>query len=140
MKYDLEERLLEFASRIVKMCEAMPTSVAGRHVSGQVLRSGTAPMAHHGEAQAAESRKDFIHKLRLGLKELKETYRWLRLIHRVPLVSSSHLVEPLIKECQELTLIFASSINTALSKDSRLREESATYQISLPPTVSDDEE
>ena len=84
-KYDLEDRLLEFAARIIKIAEQLPNSKAGNHVSGQLLKSGTSPYPNHGEAQAAESPKDFIHKLRICLKELRETQRWLKLIQRVPL-------------------------------------------------------
>lgn len=111
--YDLEERLLEFAARIIRTTESFAGSVAGTHVSKQVLRSGTAPMAHHGEAQAAESRKDFIHKMKLALKELKETFRWLRLTHRVPLIEKPPLPLPLIQETDELIRIFAKNVATA---------------------------
>jgi four helix bundle protein len=112
-KYDLEERLLEFAARIVRFAEALHDSRAGRHVSNQVLRSGTAPMAHHGEAQAAESRNDFIHKMKIALKELRETIRWIKLAQRVPLVDKAELVDSLREENDELIRIFAASINTA---------------------------
>src|SRR5215831_13246092 len=80
--YDLEERLLQFASTIIDLSEKLPTSRVGNHVAGQILRSGTSPFPNHGEAEAAESRDDFIHKLRVCLKELRETRRWARLIHR----------------------------------------------------------
>lgn len=69
-KYDLEERLLEFSVRIIKIVEQLPNSKTGNHVAGQLLKSGTSPYPNHGEAQAAESPKDFIHKLRISLKEL----------------------------------------------------------------------
>lgn len=81
-KYDLEERLLEFASAIIDLSEKLPTSRAGNHVAGQILRSGTSPYPNHGEAESAESRDDFVHKLKVCLKELRETRRWARLIHR----------------------------------------------------------
>ncbi len=113
--YDLEERLLEFAARIIRATESVADSTAGTHVSRQVLRSGTAPMAHHGKAQAAESRKDFIPKMKLALKELKETFRWLSLAHRVPLIEKPPLLQPLIQETDELIRIFAKSIQTAES-------------------------
>jgi len=116
MKYDLEERLLEFAARIVRFTEALSNSRAGRHVSNQVLRSGTAPMAHHGEAQAAESRNDFIHKMKIALKELRETIRWIKLAQRVPLVDKPELVDSLREENDELIRIFVASINTAEKK------------------------
>jgi four helix bundle protein len=70
--YDLEERLLEYSVRIIKIVEQLPNTRAGNHVAGQLLRSGTSPYPNHGEAQAAESPKDFIHKLRISLKELRE--------------------------------------------------------------------
>ena len=112
-QYDLEERLLECAARIVRLAEALPTTAAGNHISRQVLRSGTAPMAQHGEAQSGESRRDFVHKMSIGLKELRETLRWLRLVQRVPLIEKSGLLEPLIIETDELIRIFVSSIRTA---------------------------
>src|SRR5207249_3887838 len=84
-KYDLEERLLDFAARIIRLVESLPKTRAGNHIAGQLLRSGTAPLPNHGEAEAAESRQDFVHKLRICLKELRETKRWLRLVQRVPL-------------------------------------------------------
>ncbi len=112
-QYDLEERLLEYAARIIRLAEALPRSPAGRHVAGQLLRSGTAPMAHHGEAQSAESRKDFIHKMKIALKELRETQRWLKLIQRVPLLDRTELLNPLLTETDEVIRIFVSSIKTA---------------------------
>jgi len=77
-------------------------------------------MAQHGEAQSGESRKDFVHKMSIGLKELRETLRWLRLVHRVPLIEKSGLLEPLLVETDELIRIFVSSIKTA--KDNMLQE------------------
>jgi four helix bundle protein len=84
--YDLEERLLEYSVRIIKIVEQLPNTRVGNHVAGQLLKSGTSPYPNHGEAQAAESTRDFIHKLRIALKELRETQRWLKLIQRVPLL------------------------------------------------------
>src|SRR5688572_16127100 len=78
--YDLEERLLQFASVVIDLAESLPHSRAANHVGAQILRAGTAPFPSHGEAEAAESREDFIHKLKMGLKELRETRRWARLI------------------------------------------------------------
>src|SRR5688572_22435488 len=95
--YDLEERLLEFAARIIRLAENVTHSMAGLHVAQQFLRSGTSPLPNHGEAQAAESPNDFIHKLKVCLKELRETYRWLRLVQRVPLVKRPERVNPLIQ-------------------------------------------
>ena len=87
------------------------------HIAGQLLRSGTSPLPNHGEAQAAESRKDFVHKLKICHKELRESRRWLRLIQRVPLLKAA-LVEPLVDETEELIRIFAASLRTAGTRKS----------------------
>ena len=112
-EYDLEERLLEYAVRIIKLVEKLPTARTGNHVAGQLMKSGTSPYANHGEAQAAESIKDFIHKMRICLKELRESKRWLRLIQRVPLIKPPDKVDALLQETEELIKIFATSIRTA---------------------------
>jgi four helix bundle protein len=111
-RFDLEERLLEYAVRIIRLVDALPAGPAGRHVANQLLRCGTSPLANHGEVQGAESRKDFIHKLGLCLKEIREARRWLRLVHRVPLVPPRK-IDPLIAETEALIKIFAASIRTA---------------------------
>jgi len=80
--YDLEDRLIEFAVAIIKLTESLPRTRAGKHVGGQLLRSGTSPASNYGEAQGAESRSDFIHKMRLSLKELRETRVWLKIIEK----------------------------------------------------------
>jgi len=114
--YDLEERLLEYFVRIIKIVEQLPNSSAGKHVSDQLLKSGTSPYPNHGEAQAAESPNDFIHKLRISLKELRETQRWLKLIQRVPLINKPELLNDIIDETEELIKIFVTSIKTAENK------------------------
>jgi len=111
-KYDLEERLLEYSAMIIRLVDRLPKTRAGNHVAGQLLRSGTSPLANHGEAQAAESARDFIHKFRVCLKELRESKRWIRLIKRVPLIEPASLVDPELKETEELIKIFVSSIST----------------------------
>jgi four helix bundle protein len=111
-KFDLEDRMLEFTARLIKMVDALPTSRAGNHIAGQLLRCGTSPFANHGEVQAAESRKDFIHKLGICLKELKEIKRWIRLIARLELIPIKR-VRPLLIETEELIRIFSASIRTA---------------------------
>ena len=111
-RFDLEERLLKYAVRIIRLVDALPATRAGRHVADQLLRCGTSPLANHGELQGAESRKDFIHKLGVCLKEIREARRWLRLVHRVPLLTPSK-VDPLIAETESLIKIFAASIRTA---------------------------
>jgi four helix bundle protein len=116
-KYDLEERLLDYSVRIIKLVEQLPNTRAGNHVAGQLLRSGTSPYPNHGEAQAAESPKDFIHKLRISLKELRETHRWLKLIQKVPLINKSKLLNNILTETEEMIKIFYSSIKTAEKKN-----------------------
>ena len=113
--YDLEGRLLAYSARIIRLVEKLPNSRAGNHVAGQLLRSGTSALPNHGEAQAVESANDFVHKLKVCLKELRESYRWLLLIQTVPLVSPSR-VKLLIKETDELIRIFVASIKTAGEK------------------------
>ena len=78
--FDLEERLIEFAVRIIQMAESLPKTKAGNHIAGQLIRSGTSPALNYGEAQAAESRSDFIHKMKVCLKELRESRVWLLMI------------------------------------------------------------
>lgn len=112
-RYDLEERLLNYAARIIRMRERIKTSAAGSHVAQQILRSGTAALPNHGEAQAAEANRDFVHKLKLCLKELRETFRWLLLIQHVPLVEHPARITPLLNETDELIRIFVASIKTA---------------------------
>ena len=116
-KYDLEERLLVYSVRIIKIIEMLPNTRTGNHIAGQLLRSGTSPYPNHGEAQAAESQKDFVHKLRISLKELRESYRWLKLIQRVPLIDDSELLNDIINETEELIKIFFTSIKTAGEKN-----------------------
>ena len=112
-KYDLEERLLDYGADIIRLVERIPRTPAGSHVAGQLLRSATSPLANHGEAQAAESLDDCIHKLKLSLKELKESRRWIKLIQRVPLIKPLSQFDDLLTETEELIRIFASSIQTA---------------------------
>ena len=111
-KYDLEERLLTFTGAVVRLADTLPNTKAGNHIAGQLLRCGTSPLANHGEVEAAESRKDFLHKLRICLKELRETWRWLRLIGRLELTQSAELRSALI-EVEQLIRIFAASVRTA---------------------------
>ena len=97
----------------MRLTEQLPNTRAGNHVAGQLLRSGTSPMPNHGEAQAAESAADFIHKMTICLKELRESYRWLLLVRRVPLTGNAADVESILHETDELIRIFVKSIHTA---------------------------
>ena len=112
-QFDLEERLLEFASAVIDLSEKLPNTRAGNHIAGQILRSGTSPFPNHGEAESAESRDDFIHKLKLCLKELRETRRWARLIQRKAWAKNETTLLFVLNESDELIRIFMSSIQTA---------------------------
>ncbi len=122
-KFDLEDRLLDYAAEVIRFIESLVKSEAGRHVSGQLLRSGTAPLAHQGEATSAESTKDFIHKMKVALKELRESLRWIKLVVRIPLIKETTSAEKLPTETDELIRIFVTSIRTA--KSNALRSERA---------------
>ena len=111
--FDLEERLIEFAVRILKLTEALPNTKIGNHVKGQILKSGTSPAANYGEAQSAETPKDFIHKIKIALKELKETRVWLKIIIKAELIKPENKVTPLLKENEELISILFASAETA---------------------------
>jgi four helix bundle protein len=112
-KYNLEERLLEFAAAIIDLSEKLPSTRAGNHVAGQVLRSGTSPYPNHGEAESAESREDFVHKFKVCLKELRETRRWARLIEHKRWTQGDPTLMFVLNESDELIRIFMSSIRTA---------------------------
>jgi four helix bundle protein len=114
--FDLEDRLLDFAARIIRVSESMKPSPAGRHVGDQLLRSGTSPSANHGEAEGAESLNDFVHKLRICYKELRESRRWMRLAQRADLLEQPERLTPLLDEADELIRIFAASLRTAEKK------------------------
>ena len=90
----------------------MPDTRAGRHVAGQLVRSGTSPAPNYGEAQSAESRNDFIHKMKIALKELRETLIWIQIIERKPLCDPDRM-KNIAQECNELIAIFVKSIQTA---------------------------
>ena len=91
----------------------LPSSYTGKHFAGQLVRSGTSPAFNYGEAQSAESRKDFIHKMKVALKELRETHICLQIIFRKPLIKRNDLLDSLISENDELIAIFVKSIATA---------------------------
>jgi len=109
---ELEQRLIDFAVRIVKLSANLPGTPAGKHIAGQILRSGTSPAPNYGEARGAESHADFVHKLRIVLKELNETSIWLRVIERSRILKPELLTE-IILENNELCRIFTTSLKTA---------------------------
>ena len=111
--FDLEDRLIDFAVRIIRIAESLPKTKVGNHISGQIIRSGTSPAPNYGEAQSAESRSDFIHKMKISLKELRETRIWLLMIVRANLIKPTSKLESLIDESNQLISIFVTSIKTA---------------------------
>lgn len=111
--YDLEDRLIDFAVQIIRIAESLPKSQVGKHIAGQIIRSGTAPAANYGEAQGAESRTDFIHKMKISLKELRETKIWLLMIIRSGLLKASSKIDAIVGENDQLISIFVTSIKTA---------------------------
>jgi four helix bundle protein len=111
--YDLEERLLKFAADIVELAESLPNTQAGNHMAGLLLRCGTSFLSNHGEVEAAESRRDFLRKLRICLKELRETKLCLRLVGRVNKLGSPASFVTCSNEVEELIRIFVASVRTA---------------------------
>jgi four helix bundle protein len=109
----LEDRLIDFALLVNKIIELLPNTYLGRNLSGQLIRSSTSPALNYGEAQAASSTKDYIHKMRICLKELRETNVGLKIIDRGGLINNQELLDTAKKECGELIAIFVTSIKSA---------------------------
>jgi four helix bundle protein len=110
--YNLEERLINFAVVIIQLADKLPKSFAGNHLMNQIIRSGSSPALNYGEAIAAESRNDFIHKMKIVLKELRETNKCLKIISKLNWLDKESL-DPTLRECNELISIFVKSIETA---------------------------
>jgi len=108
---ELEDLLINFAVRIIKLAAKLPNTPAGRHIAGQILRCGTSPPPNYGEARGAESRADFIHKISIVLKELNETSIWLRIIKRSELLKAELLTD-IMEENSSLCRIFTASLKT----------------------------
>jgi four helix bundle protein len=133
-RFDLEDRLLDFSVRIIALVDALKATRSANHIGGQLLRSGTSPYLHHGEAESAESRADFIHKLKVCLKELRETWRGLRLIGRAELARNPAEAESLLGECEQLVRIFVASVRTATAREpdrSSVREDAPAADDSM---------
>jgi four helix bundle protein len=111
-RFDLEDRLIDFADRVIVTGENLPDTRTPNYLAGQILRSGTSPALNYGEAQSAESAKDFVHKMRVILKELRETSICLKILHRRSLLKD----ESLVGESNELVAMFTKSISTATAK------------------------
>jgi four helix bundle protein len=112
-KFDLEERLIEFAAQIIRFTESMISSKSGNHLANQLLRSGTSPALNYGEAQGGESRKDFIHKFKVILKELRETLIGIKIVERASLHQDHRFLNQVKDECNQLISIFVKSVLTA---------------------------
>ena len=109
---DLEDRLVDFAFEVCQLVRRLPVDHIARHLGGQLLRSGTSAAANYAEARAGESRRDFTHKIKISLKELRESLMWLKLIHRLWLLPN-HPTDPLLREAEELVAIFVTAVKTA---------------------------
>ena len=127
--YDLAERLINFAVSIIELAEMLPGTFAGRHIGGQMIRSGTAPAFHYGEAQSGESRKDFIHKMKIALKELRETFNALKIVKAMKWLTPEKL-ESILDENNQLISIFVRSIETATANDQQRRDVSKKVRTS----------
>ncbi len=112
---DLGERLLEYAARIIKLVESLPRTIVGRCIGDQLLRSGTSPGANYEEAQAGESHGDFVHKLQIALKEMRESNYWLRVLARSGIIPAERLAD-LIDESNQLKAILSEAVATAKGK------------------------
>ena len=113
VRFDLEERLIRFAVAIVTLTNKFPINFAVQHFSKQLIRSGTSPALNYAESQSAESRNDFIHKLSIALKELRETMVCLKIIQRSDLIRDQSQLTQTIDECNQLISILVTSIKTA---------------------------
>jgi len=122
-KFDLEDRIINFSSRIIDVVEALPNTRAGNYIAAQLIRCGLAPSLMYGEAQAAESRDDFVHKIKLLLKELKETRVCLKLISKKEMIKPVKKLEPLKKQNEELIAISSTSIETAKKNKIKPKDE-----------------
>jgi len=121
-RYDLEDRLIEFAIKNIELVEELPKNRAGNHIAGQMIRCGTSPALNYGEVQSAESQKDFVHKMKVILKELRETNICIKIIKRKPLIRQSQKLDSIVKECNELISIFVSSIRTAQKPKGKVKK------------------
>lgn len=109
---ELEERLINFSVSIVELTDRIPNTRSGNHLAGQLVRSGTSPGLHYGEVRSAESRKDFIHKILIVLKELRESFNALKILERSSFYKQKENLQPLLQECNELISILVKTVQT----------------------------
>ena len=112
----LEERLINFAVQIMKISDMLPNNRSGSTIGNQLVRSGTSPALNYGEALGAESEKDFIHKLQIALKELRESFISLKIIKQSALLNRNEVIDNLINENNELISIFIATVNKIKNK------------------------
>jgi len=124
-KFDLEDRLVNYTCRMIDVIEALPSTRAGNYIAGQLIKSCHSPTFNYGEVQAAEFRNDFIHKMGVVLKELKECRTALKIIRKKEMIKPKDKLDEVYKETEELIAIIAKSIATAKSnKHNKLKIES----------------
>jgi four helix bundle protein len=146
-EFDLEERMLAHAARIVRLYDLLPAGSGAKQIGNQLVRSGTSPYLHHGEVEAAESRADFVHKLKVCPKELRETWRALRLHNAIEACNDSNEIESLIDETHQLIRIFWKSVQAVQARSdfsSTIREDASApegwmldvgcWMLDVPPT------
>lgn len=112
-KYDIEDRMVNFTCRMIDIVEALPNTRSGNYIAGQLIRSCHSPTFNYGETQAAESGRDFIHKMSVTLKELKECRTALKIIKKKQLIKPVSKLDAIFKEAEELIAIISKSISTA---------------------------
>ena len=121
-KYDLEDRLVEYSCRMIDVVETLPNTRAGNYIAGQLIKSCMSPTFNYGEVQGAESRNDFVHKLGVVLKELKECRSALKIIIKKALIKPVSKLAGVYKETEELIAIMAKSIENATANKSKLKK------------------
>ena len=117
---DIQDRLILFAARAIKVCDELPKTTAGKHIARQLLRSGTSPAPNHAEAKSAESTADFVHKLKVAVKELNESEVWFKIIVACDMMTHTQL-NKVLDECKQLQKILSASIKTARNSTNTFR-------------------
>jgi len=128
IKFDLEDRLVDFTILIMEIVEALPETRAGNHIAGQLIRCGTSPTLNYSEAQSASSRNDFINKMTICLKELRETRVCLKIITKKPLIKDNPILPKAFDEANQLISIFVKSIDTA-ERNREVSKPKPNYKI-----------
>lgn len=112
-KYDLEDRFVEYTCRMIDVIDALPNTRAGNYIAGQLIKSCHSPTFNYGEVQAAESIKDFLHKMGVVLKELKECRTAIKIILKKELIKPANKLDGIFRETEELIAIIAKGVATA---------------------------